>query len=132
MKDLDAEIREALSEDEARFLERLEQPSLTDLIGETFRSRARWLTVLSVVATIAFMGVALWSLVELLRADSPRALVLWQTLLLFSLLAVGANKLWFWLELQRVTLTRELKRLELQVAHLSGSAGGAPAPGRRA
>jgi hypothetical protein len=123
MKDLDARIRETLQEDEDRFLARLEQPSLTELVGETFRSRARWLTVISVVATVGFVGVAAWSLVELLRAETPRALVLWQTLLLFSLIAVGANKLWFWLELQRVTLTRELKRLELQLAHLAGRGG---------
>jgi hypothetical protein len=123
MKDLDSMIRETLQEDEARFLARLEQPSLVDLVGETFRSRARWLTVISVVATLAFVGVAGWALAGLLRAADPRAAMLWQTLLLFSLLAVGANKLWFWLELQRVTLGREIKRLELQVAHLAARLG---------
>jgi hypothetical protein len=40
------------------------------------------------------------------------------------LAAVGANKLWFWLELQRVTLTRELRRLELQLAHVAGRMDG--------
>lgn len=129
MKDLDAWIRETLNEEEERFLARLEQPSLTELVGDTFRSRARWLTALSVFFSLAFVAVSAWSLVELLQASTPRALVLWQTLLLFSLLAVAANKLWFFLELQRVTLTRELKRLELQLAHLAargeGRTGGA-------
>jgi hypothetical protein len=128
MKDLDTWIRETLQEDEARFLARLEEPSLVELVGATFRSRARWLTSISVVATIAFVAVAAWSLVELLRAETPRDMVLWQTLLLFSLLAVGANKLWFWLELQRVTLAREIKRLELQLAHLASRVGGASGP----
>lgn len=126
MKDLDARIRETLQEDEERFLARLEEPSLVELVGETFRSRARWLTLISVLATVAFVGIAGWSVVELLRAETPRALALWQTLLLFSLLAVGGNKLWFWLELQRVTMTREIKRLELRIADLASRLGAGP------
>ena len=118
--DLDAQIREALEEDDPGFLSRLEQPSLVSLVGETFQGRTRWLTGMSVLFTVAFMAVAVVALLELLRAETTRGLVLWQTLLLFCLLAVAANKLWFWMEFQRVTLTREIKRLELQLAQLRG------------
>lgn len=119
--DLDAQIREALEEDDPAFLSRLEQPSLVSLVGETFQGRTRWLTGMSVLFTVVFMAVAVVALLELLRAETTRGLVLWQTLLLFSLLAVAANKLWFWMEFQRVTLTREIKRLELQLAQLRGA-----------
>ena len=119
--DLDAQIREALEEDDPAFLSRLEQPSLVSLVGETFQGRTRWLTGMSVLFTVVFMAVAVLALLELVRAETTRGLVLWQTLLLFALLAVAANKLWFWMEFQRVTMTREIKRIELQLAQLRGA-----------
>jgi len=32
---------------------------------------------------------------------------------------IAMLKLWFWLEIQRLFVTREIKRLELQIANLS-------------
>ena len=85
---------------------------------------------MSVLFTVVFLAVAVVALLELLRAETTRGLVLWQTLLLFSLLAVAANKFWFWMEFQRVTLTREIKRLELQLAQLRGVGRGLEAADR--
>ena len=39
----------------------------------------------------------------------------------FSLAAVMAMKLWDWMEIERTTVTREIKRLELRIAQLASS-----------
>jgi|GEM_PF-3584282 len=38
-------------------------------------------------------------------------------------LGIGLIKIWYWMELNRNTVLREIKRLELQVAHLAGRVG---------
>jgi hypothetical protein len=46
-------------------------------------------------------------------------MIAWATCFLWFALWVAMLKMWFWLEMQRFFVTREIKRLELQVANLS-------------
>ncbi len=46
-------------------------------------------------------------------------MLLWGAGLGLCTSGILAMKIWFWMEFQRNGLTREIKRLELQVAHLA-------------
>lgn len=118
--DIDALIAETLSREEAEFLARLDEPSVFDQLAGIFRARNRWLNVLGMALTLVFLGLAVYSVTRFLSpAAEVRDMLRWGAALFFSVQAVWALKTWYWMELQRNNLTREIKRLELQVALLA-------------
>ena len=48
-------------------------------------------------------------------------MLLWGTGTIISFLWLGMIKLWFWMELQKVGIVREFKRVELQLASLTAA-----------
>ena len=123
MNDIDRQIREALEAEDRELFDKLDEPSLPGQVIESFRTRSRWLIAGSILAGTFMMGVCVVSGIRLAQAEEPRALVHWATVFFVAFLAVGAIKVWYWMELQRNALIRELKRLELQVARLAQRAG---------
>jgi len=45
----------------------------------------------------------------------------WGARTILAFLGLGLIKLWFWMELQKVSIVREIKRVELQMASLSAA-----------
>ncbi len=118
-RDIDTLIREALSEEDAAFLASLDEPTLPEQLTEVFRGRWRWVNALSILVVLWLFLAGLYCVVAFLRADEVASMLRWGAGAAFCLVAVGFMKAWYWMELQRVALTREVKRLELQVAHLA-------------
>lgn len=120
MKNIDDQIREALRRDDAELLEhyRGDLPIHEQLI-ETFQGRNRWLSGVAFLFTIAAAALVFTAGYQFFQADSTRAMIAWATVFLWGALSVAMLKIWFWLEMQRNNVTREIKRLELQVANLS-------------
>lgn len=117
-QDLDRLITEALSEKEAELYADLGEPSLIQLVLQLFQTRNRWLVIISMVATLAFTIFGTYCAVQFFQAEETNDLIRWGAYFFFSMISVIANKIWCWTEMQRNVLTREIKRLELQVAHL--------------
>ena len=84
------------------------------------------------VANLALFGAAIVSGVRFIRADDERTMLLWAAAMLLCFGAVTAIKIWYWLEMNRLAVTREVKRLELQVAQIARrlEEGGAEGPVR--
>jgi hypothetical protein len=119
--ELDKLIREALETSEAsdqEVLDHLEDPSMADLLAETFRGRHRRLAVGGALVNLLLFAAAIWCGVRFLRAGAEREMLLWGAGMLLSFGLVTAIKIWYWLEMNRLALTREIKRVELQVVQL--------------
>ena len=117
-RNFDALLVEALSREEAEIFQRLGKPSVFDLVTDTVRGSMRWLNILSYVFIIVLFGLGVVCLVGLLGTEHPPTMLRWGLGFGFCLLSVTALKLWFWMEIQRHSILREIKRVELQVAHL--------------
>ncbi|WP_165235782.1 DUF6768 family protein [Aquisphaera insulae] len=131
-RDFDELLGEALSREEADIFERLGKPSVFDLVTDTFRGTMRWLNILAYVFTIVLFGLGVVCLFGLLGTEHPPTMLRWGLGFSFCMLAVTALKLWFWMEIQRHSILREIKRVELQVAHLGAQLRGAGlVPGSR-
>ena len=121
--DIDALITEALNREEAEFYDRLGEQSVQDMVTELFGGRYRWLNLMSVPVMLVFMGLAVFCAWRFVYAPEVRDMLLWGAGLLFTSAMIMAMKVWAWMEIQRNALTREIKRVELQLAHLAGKLG---------
>ena len=120
MKSIDEKIREALSQEDADLVESLrgERP-LSEMISEAFRSRHRWLSITSFVMPVIFVLAACFFAYRFFYADTTHAMIGWATGFLWAVTATGMFKIFFLMELNKNSMTREIKRLELELAHLS-------------
>jgi len=118
-RDVDDLIRKALAEEHAQAREDVEDPSLMELLTETFRGRHRWYAVAGVVINLVLVVIGVTSAVAFARADDVRAMLRFGGVAGLSFALVLAIKIWYWLEMTRLALSREVKRLELQIVQLA-------------
>ena len=125
MNDLDAQIRAALKAEDAEILSAFDgdSPIHEDLI-QLYQGRRRWLNVVAMIGTFALFIALLvcayqFFQVESTQMNATRSLIGWATGFLAIFMWLVLMKLWFWLELLKNSVTREVKRLELQVALLN-------------
>ena len=118
----DRVVRQAFQQEDAQGLSP-DDPSMVELVTETFRGRNRRLAVLAVLLTAALMVAAVFSLTRFLGTQDVRRMLLWGGAALLCTATVLAIKVWYWLELLRLSVTRDLKRLELQVSRLAEKVG---------
>ena len=90
-----------------------------EMLLETFRGRHRWLNMVGAALTLVFLAMGTVSVVAFFRAEGTRALVMWAAACVMCMSAVAMLKVWYWLELQRIVVMREIKRVELQIARLA-------------
>jgi len=119
MTTVDEAIRRALSPADVQDYEALSRE--LSPFGEAFgmfRSARRgyiWAVAVAGAAFVVIGGYAVW---RLLNATDIREMLGWSLLAIFLMLSLALVKLWFWLEMQRNAVVREVKRLELQIASL--------------
>lgn len=112
-------IREALGEGEGGFLDDSEARSAAELLTETFRGRNRRLAIGGAVVNLVLFVAAIVSGVRFLDAGDARGTALWGIAMLFCFGMLIAVKVWYWLEMNRLALAREIKRVELRVARIA-------------
>ncbi len=116
--EIDALIREALSQEEAHQFDEFGEQSIFEQALEVLRGRQRWVAAMTMVFTLIFVIGGVYSAIRFFRAEALPEMIVWGGSFFFFLVVVLALKIWYWMEMQRHTLTREIKRLELQVTRL--------------
>ncbi|MGD9634243.1 MAG: DUF6768 family protein [Pirellulales bacterium] len=120
MNSIDVKIREALQREDAELLNHFQgELSVHEMLIDTFRGRNRWLSVLAFLFTCLALAFVVVAAYRFFHVDSTRAMIAWATCFVWGIIWVAMLKIWFWLEMQKNSITREVKRLELQVANLS-------------
>lgn len=119
MSDLDERIRQALETDGSETFSTVDtDASIFQTIGDTFRGRNRVIVAMVYVSTTVFSVLLLWAAYRFFTATDPAQATCDGILMLATMLCVVGEKMWYWMEMNRVTLMRELKRVELQLAEL--------------
>jgi hypothetical protein len=122
MESIDERIQKALSAEDRAFLARMESDgSLYRDIAATFRGHTRWLNALAFLFAFALLAVGVMCGWQFATQTDLRTMQLWGAGTILSFLSLGLIKLWFWMELQKVSILRELKRVELQLASLTAA-----------
>jgi len=81
--------------------------------------RMRWVMINVYAGYIVLLVPILYSVVAFFRTDQVRSQILHATVFLFCNLWIGFVSVFGWVMLQRPSISREIKRLELRVAELS-------------
>lgn len=115
---VDDSIRAALRAEQADLLRDLDEPGLVDRTLTAMRQGPRWATIYVFTVGIVLTGFAIWCGVRLYGAVEAREAILFATGLLASLIMTVAIKTWFWMQMEKYVVLRELKRFELQIARL--------------
>lgn len=121
---IDDKIREALRKEDVEMMEhyRGEAP-FHEMLLDSFRGRNRFLNAMAMAATIIVTILLIVSGYQFFQVESTRAMIAWASGFVTCAVATGLLKIWFWLELNKSAITREIKRLELQIANLSRQVG---------
>lgn len=120
MKDieLDQTIREALLAENDEWLDDLD-PAMHETIIELFKGKSWWLATYAFFVMLALTAVAAISVWNFFHAETTRQLVGWATGFLFCATSVGMIKIWYFIEMGKNSVTREIKRFELQLARVT-------------
>jgi len=120
MKDIDKSIRAALAaEDRELFEEYSGEQSLLEMIAESFRGRNRWLKIGMNLNILIFTVLAVITAIQFFGADTTRGMIGWSTGFIVCCLGTMMMKSWWWAQMDKNALKREIKRMELQVARLA-------------
>ena len=120
MNDLEKKIREALRKEDAELYKEFEdEPSVFEMLMETCRGRRRWLNMLGAFWTLVFVVLGVLAAVKFFGAVATRDIVMWAAACILCMSAVSMLKVWYFLEINKNAVTREIKRLELQIARLA-------------
>ena len=123
MTPVDEMIRDALSEEDANWSSELEAQSVPDMVLASFRGRFRVYVIAVYIFLFLFAAMMVFSLVQFFAAEGVDARITWGGSFLFCFASVGLLKIWYWMELNRIAVTSEIKRFQLQLARLAQEAG---------
>ena len=120
MNQLDDAIREALSAEDAKALDRYaSDPSVVQQVLDAFRGRMALLYAFGWIIGGALFGVGVYFAWRFITAPDVASMLRWLGGAGLAALGVAMVKLWFWAGLQSNAVIREVKRLELQIARLA-------------
>ena len=117
-ENIDDLIKQALSEEESDILERLDEQSIFEQMMSTFQGKMKWIAIYSVFIMLVIFGLSVYCLIEFLKAEEIRQMLLWGAGMGMGMMAVSMLKTWHWMQMDKNTLMREIKRLELHIAAL--------------
>jgi hypothetical protein len=117
--EVDELIRAAFEAEGVDGLDLVAEPSLPEMVTELFRGHLRWIGGLFMIMILVFFIVTVFCGLRFLDAREVPDMIRWGAGFFFGLVAVLAGKIWYWMEIERLTMTREIKRVELMVAHLA-------------
>jgi len=120
MNDLDQAIRQSLSAEDTELFDRLgADQALHRQVLATFEGRLRWFNAAGWIGGVVLFGVACVFAWRFVQAQELQGMLRWGAASALAFAGIALVKVWFWLELQKNAVVRELKRLELQVASLA-------------
>jgi len=89
------------------------------------------IAVETVVAFVGFLGmVDMLETSSLSGSQDVKWMILYAALAIAGIEGLTLAKLWYWQVHSRVTIQRELKEMQVQMAELAAKVGGAPTSGR--
>ena len=125
MTNIDAKIKRALEATDVDLADEFDgDQSMMEMVFDVFRGTQKWLTFLAIFWGLVFMAASVFGIIQLFKTQEPREHILWALGVVFCVAGVSMMKIWFWMQMNRNSILREIKRVELQVARLAAKLQG--------
>ncbi|MEP3836142.1 MAG: DUF6768 family protein [Algibacter sp.] len=119
-ENIDALIKEKLTEEEAKFYEDLDEQNVIEMIFGLFQGKNKWLLILMNVVTVIFFGFFIYCIVQFFIVETTKELLKFGLGSIVFLLGISMLKIFAWMQMDKNAIIRQIKRLELQVSSLAG------------
>ncbi len=120
MSNIDERIAGALSDDDRAFLASLDEGrGLFTQVGDVLSGPLGGWAKLVFVVTFFLAIATFYAIWQFFTVDPVRETVMWGIGVLIGFIATGFTKDWFFSRMNMLTVLREVKRLQVQVAMLS-------------
>lgn len=96
-------------------------PSLIEELIETLNGRHRFLLRVTVVKAIAASILLVICIIQFFDQQTTMAMIAWATGAIMCSVSICGLAIYFWMEVDRVAISRDLKQVELQLALLTAS-----------
>ncbi len=118
-EEIDKLISQSLSKDEAEFYKNLEgEEGLFKSMTGIYSGKLAWVTAVMAIVHLVVAVIAFYSGYQLFTAESADEMLYFGSIMFIALMFAGMIKLWTWLQMQKKSVLREVKRIEYQVAVL--------------
>jgi hypothetical protein len=119
MGSIDEKIAETLESEEREILDFYgKELGLFGLMAESLRGKLKFLVWTVFLFVLVFAVLLVYCAAHFFAAETIGMKLNWMAGGLTALFVIGLLRLWYLMELNRLSLIRELKRLELQIAFL--------------
>lgn len=120
MNDDEKKIRQAIKDMGAGDLDGPDQ-GMWEMFATTLRGKQKWWMVLISFWSFVFFAASIFVLVRFFQAETTKEMVGYAMGVLVFMQGVGMMKIWVWMAMNRNSILREVKRLEVQVARLANN-----------
>jgi len=118
-EEIDKLITESLSKDEAEFYRNLEEEEgLLKSVTGLYSGKLAWVTAVMTIVNLIVLIIAIYSGYHLFTSESSVEMLHFGSIMFIALMFASMIKLWTWLQMQKNSILREMKRIEYQVAVL--------------
>ena len=125
MNDIDDKILAAIrTETEESLGEYDKELGLFGLVGESFKGALRWIVFIAFALILIFISIGVYCAINFVHATDIGVKLNWFGGSALAFLIVIALRLWYFMELNRLSISRDIKRVELQVSLLGTKIGG--------
>lgn len=118
-EEVDVLIKEALTKEEAKFYDALEEQNLLEMFGGVFDGKNKWIAIMMNIVNLLVLGLFVYSIVQFFNTEVTNELIKWSVAGIICILILSMLKVYMWMQMDKNSIIRELKRLELQVSVMS-------------
>ncbi len=116
------DIKVALEKELAMYDASRESP-LKGMLHSAFRGRMLWASVIVWINLLLFSAIAVYAGIAFFTTSDTGEKIFSATLFLTAMVLISVVKLWYWMIANRNAISREIKRVELQIAMLTENLG---------
>ena len=116
---IDELIKEALTEEESKFYDNLDEQNVFQMLGGLFQGKNKWIILLFNIVMLIVFGLLIYCIIQFFNTDVTNELIKWSLAIITGFLIISMLKMFLWMQMDKNSIKREIKRLELQVSNLS-------------
>jgi len=117
-KEIDNLIKESLNKDEAEFYNSFEEEGFFKMMTSQYRGKMAWMAYLTTAVHLIVVIIAVYCGYQLFTIEGTAEILRYGSVMFIALMFASMIKLWHWMQIDKNSMLREMKRIEFQIALL--------------